>query len=131
ENRECNALSADKRGYGIVFHGTDATLYISREFFEVVPERGKVGYESAKVENKNRQGDAHARNFLDCVKSRQKPISDIEIGHRSTSVCLLGNVAYRSGRRITWNAKTEKIEGDPVASKYLSREYRKPWKLVV
>jgi len=75
--------------------------------------------------------ETHVRNFLDCVKSRRRPTSDIEIGHRSTSTCLLGNVALRSGRRILWNAETEKIEGDNPASKYLSREYRKPWKLNV
>ncbi|MCI0525123.1 MAG: gfo/Idh/MocA family oxidoreductase, partial [Acidobacteria bacterium] len=88
-------------------------------------------YEPPRVENKNKQGEAHIRNFLDCVKSRQTPISDIEVGHRSTTTCLLGNVALRSGRRIVWNAKTEKIESDQAAAKYLSREYRKPWKLNV
>ncbi len=131
ENRECNGQSFNGRGYGISFHGADATLFINREFFEITPEKGRKGIEPSRVENKNRQGDAHARNFLDCVKSRQLPISDIEIGHRSTSVCLLGNVALRSGRRIVWDAKAEKCVNDPAASKYLSREYRKPWKLNV
>jgi predicted dehydrogenase len=130
ENRECNAQGWNGHGYGILFHGTDATLYINREYFEITPEKGR-SVEVQRVKNENRQGDAHIRNFLDCVKSRQKPISDIEIGHRSTTTCLLGNVALRSGRRIVWNAKTERIEGDNAASKYLSREYRKPWRLNV
>jgi predicted dehydrogenase len=130
ENRECNAQGWNGHGYGILFHGTDATLYINREYFEITPEKGR-SVEVQRVKNENKQGDAHIRNFLDCVKSRQKPISDIEIGHRSTTTCLLGNVALRSGRRIVWNAKTERIEGDNAASKYLSREYRKPWRLNV
>jgi predicted dehydrogenase len=130
ENRECNAQGWNGHGYGILFHGEDATLYINREYFEITPEKGR-SVEVQRVKNENKQGDAHIRNFLDCVKSRQKPISDIEIGHRSTTTCLLGNVALRSGRRIVWNAKTERIEGDNAASKYLSREYRKPWKLIV
>jgi predicted dehydrogenase len=130
ENRECNGQGWNGQGYGILFHGADATLYINREYFEITPESGR-NVESHRVKNENRQGDAHVRNFLDCVKSRQKPTSDIEIGHRSTSTCLLGNVALRSGRRIVWNAETEKIEGDGGASRYLSREYRKPWKLNV
>lgn len=71
------------------------------------------------------------RNFLDSVKSRKLPISDIEVGHRSTTTALLGNVALRSGKRIVWNRETERCEGDPQASKFLTREYRKPWKLVV
>ncbi|MGH9832760.1 MAG: Gfo/Idh/MocA family protein [Blastocatellia bacterium] len=131
ESRECNGQTLNGQGYGISFHGTDATLYINREYFEIRPERGRKGYEPPRVENKNRQGEAHVRNFLDCVKSRQTPVSDIEFGHRSTATCLLGNIALRSGRRIVWNAKTEKIEGDQAAAKYLSREYRKPWKLNV
>ena len=130
ENRECNAQGWNGQGYGILFHGADATLYINREYFEITPEGGR-NVEARRVKNENRQGEAHVRNFLDCVKSRQRPTSDIEIGHRSTTTCLLGNVALRSGRRIVWNAKTEKIEGDGAASKYLSREYRRPWKLSV
>lgn len=131
ENRECNGQALAGNGYGISFHGTDATLYINREYFEITPEKGKKGYEPEKVKGTNNQGQVHARNFLDCVKSRKLPTSDIEIGHRSTSTCLLGNVALRSGRRVMWNAKTEKIEGDSAAARYLSREYRKPWKLTV
>ncbi len=131
ENRECNGQGLNGNGYGILFHGTDATLYINREYFEIVPEKGRKGVDHQRVKNNNKQGETHIRNFLDCVKSRQAPTSDIEIGHRSTSTCLLGNVALRSGRRIVWNAKLEKIEGDQAASKYLSREYRKPWKLNV
>jgi predicted dehydrogenase len=130
ENRECNAQGWNGHGYGILFHGADATLYINREYFEITPEKGK-SVEVQRVKNENKQGDAHVRNFLDCVKSRQKPISDIEIGHRSTTTCLLGNVALRSGRRIVWNAKRERIEGDNAAPRYLSREYRRPWKLNV
>jgi len=130
ENRECNAQGWNGQGYGILFHGADATLYINREYFEITPEGGR-NVEARRVKNENRQGEAHVRNFLDCVKSRQRPTSDIEIGHRSTTTCLLGNVALRSGRRIAWNANMEKIEGDGAASKYLSREYRKPWKLTV
>jgi predicted dehydrogenase len=130
ENRECNAQGWNGQGYGALFHGADATLYINREYFEITPEGGR-NVEARRVKNENHQGEAHVRNFLDCVKSRQRPISDIEIGHRSTTTCLLGNVALRSGRRIVWNAKTEKIEGDGAASKYLSREYRRPWKLNV
>jgi predicted dehydrogenase len=130
ENRECNGQGWNGHDYGILFHGADATLYINREYFEITPEGGR-NVEARRVKNENRQGEAHVRNFLDCVKSRQRPTSDIEIGHRSTTTCLLGNVALRSGRRIVWNAKMEKIEGDGAAAKYLSREYRRPWKLTV
>jgi len=64
------------------------------------------------------------------VKSRQRPTSDIETGHRSTSTCLLGNVAYRSKERIVWDVASQRVvQGSAEAKKLLSREYRAPWKL--
>jgi hypothetical protein len=73
---------------------------------------------------------AHWANFLECVKTREKPISDIEKCQRSTTTCLLGNVALRSKLRVDFDQQkwtTKQVE----ARKYLSREERKPWKLVV
>jgi hypothetical protein len=66
------------------------------------------------------------------MKSRQRPISDIEIGHRSTSACLLGNVAFRSKERIEWDVKNQKlVSGGGKAQQYVTRNYRAPWKLAV
>jgi predicted dehydrogenase len=131
ENREGNGQPIDGHGYGITFYGTDATLFIDREYFEIRSEKGRKDAEPQRVAGQNKQGEEHIRNFLDCVKTRNLPICDIEIGHRSTTTALLGNVALRSGRRVLWNGKLEKVEGDQAGSKYLSREYRKPWKLNV
>lgn len=72
---------------------------------------------------------AHIQNFIDCVKSRETPAADISIGHRSATVCHLGNIAVRSGKKINWNPTTETIEGDPGAAKWLTKEYRKPYSL--
>ncbi len=63
------------------------------------------------------------------MKSRQMPIGDIEIGHRSTTVCLLGNIAYLTGEKILWDGKTERITNSSKASSLLTRRYRKPWSL--
>ena len=83
-----------------------------------------------KMSSMNNSGYDHVRNFVDCVKSRQRPVSDVEIGHRSTSACLLGNVSYRSEQRLVWDVPNQKlISGGPDAEKLLSREYRDPWKL--
>jgi hypothetical protein len=71
----------------------------------------------------------HVRNFLHCVKTREKPLADIEAGHRSTTACHLGNVAYRVGRKLKWNAQTEKVVGDDEANRLLTRSYRSPWTL--
>ncbi len=135
ENRECNGQAVNGEGYGISFHGTDATLFINRAYFQVFPEgtKEKPRAEAKQVRQPQRRGtpEPHSRNFLDSVKSRKLPTSDIEIGHRSTTTALLGNVALRSGKRIVWNRETERCEGDAQASKFLTREYRKPWKLAV
>ena len=67
--------------------------------------------------------------FFDCVKSRQTPAADIQIGHRSATVCHLGNIAVRTKKKIVWDPKTETIVGDAEASKWLTKEYRSPWTL--
>jgi hypothetical protein len=73
------------------------------------------------------QFDLHARNFLDCIKTRQRPIADIEDGHRTTTTCHLANISLRLGRGVRWNPETEQIEGDKEASAMLVRPYRQPW----
>jgi predicted dehydrogenase len=138
ENRWDNGNSMYGKSYGIEFHGTDGTLFLDRSGFKLYPEKGmmngKLADRTATMEmsSVNNEHLDHVRNFFDCVKSRQRPASDIEIGHRSTSACLLGNVALRSQQRIVWDvAKEQLIEGDERAKRLLGREYRAPWKLAV
>ena len=63
------------------------------------------------------------------MKSREKPICDVEIGHRSATVCHLGNIAVRLGRKLTWDAAKEQFVGDDEANTWLSRPSRAPWVL--
>jgi predicted dehydrogenase len=69
----------------------------------------------------------HVRNFLDCVKSRQQPISDLESGHRVATLCHLANASLRLGRSLQWDAKQETVRDDEDATKLLDRKYRAPW----
>lgn len=140
ENRWSNANSMEdpNRGYGMEFHGTNGTLFIDRGGFEVYPEKrleGKKVVDVGAAMKMTRVNDAHrdhVRNFLDCVKSRERPVSDVEIGHRSTSVCLLGNVAFRSGQRIEWDVASQRPKEDNTeVERLLTRHYRAPWKLEV
>jgi hypothetical protein len=71
----------------------------------------------------------HIRNFLDCVKSRQRPHCDIETGHRSTSFALLANLARATRSRLDWDPKAELVTNNKEANKLLQYEYRKPWTL--
>ena len=70
----------------------------------------------------------HARNFVDCIKSRQRPNADVEDGHRTVTACHLANISLRlGGRTLRWDSAKREIAGDREASGYLVRPYRKPW----
>ena len=71
----------------------------------------------------------HVKNFIDCMDSRKKPNSDVEIGHNSMIACHLGNIAYRTGKTIKWDVEKERVIGDVEAQKLVMKEYRAPWKL--
>lgn len=71
----------------------------------------------------------HHQNWLDCIKSRRLPICDVAIGHRSATVCHLGNIAVRTGKKVVWDPAKEEIVGDTELAKWVGRPYRAPWKL--
>ena len=129
ENRLGNAQSMFEQGYGILFHGAKGTMFVDRARYQIYPEKAGA-LEAVTVKSSNNSNMAHWANFLDCIRTRQKPVSDIEIAHRSTTTALLGNVALRSKLRIDWDGKTE-TTAQAAARKFLRREYRKPWKLEV
>jgi predicted dehydrogenase len=71
----------------------------------------------------------HMGNFFDCVKSRQRPISDVVSQHRSVSACHLGNISIRLGRKLTWDPQREQFVGDDEADAWLRREQRKAYRI--
>ena len=150
----CHEASAGRRGQGgLEFFGTKGSMTINRGGFEVIPDmkidpmnaipvfRGHpsggpvqsgtkpVPWVTALKEpgSSQEQFDLHVRNFVDCIKSRQRPIADVEGGHEVTTACHLANISLRTGRKIRWDAEIEEILGDPDASAYLERPYRQPW----
>ncbi len=129
ENRLANGEAPLGQGYGTMFHGTEGTLYVNRSFYRIIPERGSK-LEPVEVKSSNNSNMAHWANFLDCVRTRQKPISDVETCFRTTAACILGNVALLSRMRVDWDDKNQTTV-QKEARKYLMREYRKPWKLEV
>jgi predicted dehydrogenase len=138
ENRECNANSMYDHGYGIEFHGTEGTLFLDRSGFKIIPEKRKVGEKNldltvaAEMKDLGDQGTGHAANFLECLRTRKPPTSDVEIGHRSTTCCLLANVSYRSKEKLVWDAKAERLAGaGKQAEQLLKASYRTPYELKV
>jgi predicted dehydrogenase len=151
ENRLCNSHSPVQHGYGIVFNGTDGTMFVDRSGFQVFPEPMTEGdYREMHRRGDNKEPEVrgktaemkmqqiddglfeHVGNLLECMRTRKTPQTDIEYGHRSTTACLLGNVALRSKERLEWDVASQKlVKGGPAAQKLLDREYRAPWKLTV
>ncbi|HZO99298.1 MAG TPA: Gfo/Idh/MocA family oxidoreductase [Terriglobia bacterium] len=133
-NRVTNAHGPDGHGYGIQFYGTDGTLFIDRSGYTLWPEPARVGPERVPASGAIKgEGSAqhypHVLNFLECMRSRKKPNSDVETMHRSTSAGLLGVISYKLGRKLVWDAQQEQFPGDAEANKLLTKEYRKPWKV--
>jgi predicted dehydrogenase len=123
--QKLNTKSIDQ---GTEFVGEKGSLFVYRGGIIANPKELLKDVELPKIVN-SQANIAHVNNFFDCVKSRQKPAADITIGHRSATVCHLGNIAVRTGRKIYWDPKAETIVGDSEASKWLTKEYRKPWTL--
>ncbi|HXH06848.1 MAG TPA: Gfo/Idh/MocA family oxidoreductase, partial [Vicinamibacterales bacterium] len=157
-HRALNARAPWGRSYGIEFYGTDGTLFLDRGGYEIFPEAPpdwgppepqylvqmreastpppiqrrrlrRVARTALAYGEGSEQNLSHIRNFLDCLKSRERPVSDVEIGHLSTAAAHLGNVAFRTGRKIRWDAEGERVVGDEEANRLLGREYRAPWTL--
>jgi predicted dehydrogenase len=129
ENRHTSSIAQFNKGYGTVFYGTEGTLHVDRSGYTIYPEKGSELLE-AKVNSSNNMNYDHWGNFLECIRTRQRPISDIEVCHKSTATCLLANVAYRSGIRVDWDSANSTTV-QPEARKYLSKEERDPWKIVL
>ncbi len=138
ERRAGNSQSMFGKGGGILFCGSKGTMFLDRSGYKIVPEvkprEGPGEREPAMDEAEEKSVDSgnasHWANFLECVRTRQKPISDIEVCNRSTATCLLGNVALRSRLALDWDA-LKWTTAQAGAHPYLTRQYRKPWKLEV
>jgi hypothetical protein len=117
---------ADLPQHGVKFEGSDGWIFVTRGKLEAsrkelleepLPNRRDALYVS----------NNHMGNFFDCMRSRKPPICEAEIGHRSVSVCHLGVIAIRVGRKLKWNPGEEQFVGDKEANGYIAREQRKPF----
>jgi predicted dehydrogenase len=117
------------RAWGMSFTGSDGTLIVNDSGWEVLIEKRKANLEPVKQRGGEDPRPAHVKNFVDCMKSRQAPVQNLENGHFVSTVAHLGNIALRTGRTLKWDAKTESIVGDPEANKLTTVSYRAPWTL--
>ncbi len=113
---------------GVVFHGTAGWVYVRRGHIDARPKsllRSRIGPGELHLE----ASPGHQRNFLDCVKSRRKTVSPIDVAVRSDTIAHLGNICTRLNRTIRWDPTAEEIIGDQEARRMLRRPMREPWHL--
>jgi len=111
---------------GVRFEGADGWIFVNRQKIqasrpEILEQELPASAERLYV------SDDHMGNFFECVRTRKATICEPEIGHRSVSVCHLGAIALRTGRKLNWDPAKEEFVGDNEANSYVAREMRKPW----
>lgn len=112
--------------HGVKFQGTDGWIFVTR---------GRIDASKPELIHEPLPSNAvrlyvsnnHMGNFFDCVRTRKQPAVPAEVGHRSASVCHLGTLALRLGRKLNWDPVKEEFIGDEEAQKSVAREMRKPW----
>jgi predicted dehydrogenase len=117
-----------KNKQGILFDGTEGWVYVKRGHIDAQPKsllNSTIGPNDIQLYKSNN----HKGNFLECIKSRAATIAPVEVAHRSCSVCLLGEIAMRLGRKLKWNPEKERFANDAEANRMLGRPMRSPWRL--
>lgn len=107
---------------GGLFEGTEGTLLIDRGKYEATPP--VLAEELPASAIRLYKSEDHLKNWIDCIRSRELPVADVAIGHRSTNVCHLGNIARWIGRGLRWDPAKEQFIGDDEANALLERSMR-------
>jgi predicted dehydrogenase len=134
ESRTCNPLPLFGRNQdaGTTIHGTEGTIFVNRSGCWVIPN-AKSKLAAAAWENDKAMSEMnvpHWKNWIECIRTRQKPASDIETCVRSSTACLLANLSLRYRTRLDWNEAAWTVEQE-AARPDLAERYRSPWRLEV
>ena len=135
EHRKFARNNAEKHSIGCYFYGTKGTFHMGwRDGWTFYPTDAKkaIVHQDPQLQ----KPDGHNvkllwADFLSSIENKTKPVCDIESGHLSTNLSLLGMLSYKLGRSIEWDGDGERIVGDEAANKLLRREYRGPWQYPV
>jgi len=115
-------------GGGVVFFGTEGKIAVDRQHLETSPEKLRtipIGPEEVHLY----ESPGHKQNWVDCMRTRARPICHAEIGCRSVTVCHLGNIAYWLGRPLRWDPVSERFLDDEEANRWVDRPKRSPWRV--
>lgn len=115
-------------GPGVTFVGSEGEIIVNRGRLDTTPASLRT---LAPKPGDIRLYDSkdHHRDWLDCIRTRQRPICDVEVGCRTVTVCHIGNIAFRLGRPLKWDPAAERFINDDMANRMLHRAYREPWQL--
>ena len=132
EHRQYAANNAEKHNIGCYFYGTEGTLHLGwLDGWTFYPARdtGEKAHMDPQLHDPDKQNIKELwDDFLRCIATGKRPVCDIELGHRSTSMSLLGMLSLKLGRSLKWDGEKETVIGDPEATQLLRRQYRAPWK---
>ena len=117
----------EKDNNGVQFIGTEGKIEVSRDFIRTFPNKKLAKAELKETDKRVYFSDNHYQDWVDAMKKRSKPISDVETGHRTAAVCNITNIAYELQRPLLWNPEEEKFVGDDWANMMLDRPYRGKW----
>jgi predicted dehydrogenase len=124
EGRNWHKRGFENDDFGVVFYGDRGTLVSDGNNYKVFDRDEK---QIASQEKSPYTQDPHLKNFLECVRTGARPHADIEEGHKSTLLCHLGNIAYRTGHALALDPANGHVQNDPAAEALWSREYRPGW----
>ena len=116
------------RGLAARFEGTNGWIEAGWRRFKTYPESLRTSGIKSNEIHLYKSTD-HYRNFIDCVKTRRDPIARVEVGHRSTTICHLGNIAMMLKRKVHWDPDKERFINDDLANRMISKPMRAPWHL--
>ncbi len=115
-------------GQGLRFEGSDGWVFVNRQILEAEPAsllQERIDPDEVHLY----ESQDHKQNFLDCIRMRKKPVADVEIGHRSATICNLGNIAMLRNGTLKWDPEREEFNDDDAANRMRSRPMRSPWTL--
>jgi predicted dehydrogenase len=113
----------------VIFYGSEGTLYVDRRGITADPKSAVDSPFNGKDWRLENIGGSHRRNWVDCIRSRKRPVADVAFGAHTSIICSLGNLGYQLRRELKWDPKKYKFLGDEEANTLLSRPGRGPWKL--
>ena len=111
----------------VQFIGTEGKIEVSRSFLRTSPDKSLIDVELKDSDERVYFSDNHYRDWVQAIRNRSRPVSDVETGHRTAAMCNIANIAYELQRPLKYDPQAEKFVNDPYADLLLSRPYRGKW----